>query len=72
VVERKRRAIIEAMESLPPQYQAAFKLKVVQGLSYGEIARKLGISAATVERQVAGGLLHVHDYLKKYYPFIKH
>lgn len=38
----------EEVEKLPPEYKAAFILRVHEGLSYEEIAGKLGIEIGTV------------------------
>ncbi len=66
VDERLRQLYWEAIERLPPQCQAAFKLAVTQRLPYRETAKQLGISPARVERHVALGLLKVHSYLSKH------
>ena len=69
--ENRRRIILEAVEHLSPQCRAAFTLKVFDGLSYREIAERLHISTAAVERHIARGLLQVHAYISKHYPQMK-
>jgi len=48
-----------AIQSLPAQCRRVFVLKKVYGLSQQEIAGYLGISASTVEKHVAKGLLMI-------------
>jgi RNA polymerase sigma factor (sigma-70 family) len=43
---------IEAVEGLPPGAQAAYRARVVEGLSIAEAARRLGVHRATLCRQV--------------------
>ena len=62
----RRRAIEDAIQRLPPEYRAALRLKMFQGLSYREIATELAISAKSVERYLAHGLLYVHRFAKQH------
>jgi RNA polymerase sigma-70 factor (ECF subfamily) len=50
-----------AVELLPPQQQTAYKLSR-EGMSYEEIARKMGISRLTVRNHISKAL----DYLRKF------
>ena len=43
---------IEAVEGLPPGAQAAYRARVIEGLSIAEAARRLGVHRATLCRQV--------------------
>ena len=61
---RKMAIFAEAVSSLPPQCRRVFMLRKVHGLSQKEVAEKLGISASTVEKHVAMGLLKCSDYLR--------
>jgi RNA polymerase sigma-70 factor (ECF subfamily) len=43
----------EAVEALPEEYQAVLRLKYVQGLTYAQMAEKLGVAIATVNYRLA-------------------
>jgi RNA polymerase sigma-70 factor (ECF subfamily) len=47
-------AIADALLSLPPRYRQVFNLHVDAEMSYRAIARQLGISTKTVERDMSG------------------
>lgn len=47
-----RARIDEAIESLPRKYREVLVLREIEGLSYGEIARALRLSAGTVESRL--------------------
>jgi RNA polymerase sigma factor (sigma-70 family) len=49
-----RVAITQALASLPPRYQTVLHLHVHAEMSYRAIARQLGISTKTVERDISG------------------
>jgi DNA-directed RNA polymerase specialized sigma24 family protein len=57
-------AFCRAVGGLPEHSRRAFVLKKVYGLSQPEIAERLGITAAEVERHIANGLLRCRDYLE--------
>jgi RNA polymerase sigma factor (sigma-70 family) len=48
--------LTEAIQSLPDRCRQVFTLRAVYGLSQREIARKLGISENTVEKQMSKGI----------------
>ena len=50
----------------------AFMLKVFEGLTYTEIAKRLGITSAVVESHVARGIFHVQAYISRYSSDTKH
>ncbi|MBB4212014.1 RNA polymerase sigma factor (sigma-70 family) [Rhodothalassium salexigens DSM 2132] len=52
----QRACLARAIEGLPRRARAAFLLHRFDGLSYGEVARRLNTSPAKVERDVARGL----------------
>ena len=60
------RMLAEAMASLPPQCSKVFLLRKVHGLSYKEIAERLGISVSTAEKHAALGLLRCSEYLRQH------
>ncbi|MGC8763518.1 MAG: RNA polymerase sigma factor [Acidobacteriota bacterium] len=45
-------ALEEGLATLPPQERAAFLLRVVEELPYGEVARALGVAESTARNQV--------------------
>lgn len=58
------RVLAQAMTTLPPQCSKVFLLRKVHGLSYKEIAERLGISVSTAEKHAALGLLRCSQYLR--------
>ena len=52
-----------AVGGLPEQCRRAFILKKVYGLSQQDIASRLGIAPAEVEKHIAKGLLMCRDYM---------
>ncbi len=60
------RMLAEAMAGLPPQCSRVFLLRKVYGLSYKEIAERLGISVSTAEKHAALGLLRCSEYLRQH------
>jgi RNA polymerase sigma-70 factor (ECF subfamily) len=57
------RAIMEAIASAPPQFRDAVVAVDVQGLSYAEAARHLGVPEATVTSRLYRGRRHVAQRL---------
>lgn len=53
----------QAISELPPQCQKVFILQRLQGLSYKEVAQKLGISVRTVEKHLEKGLMRCAAHL---------
>ena len=58
------RTVDEAIERLPRRCRLIFTLNRQEGLSYSEIAEVLGISAKTVENQIAHALKVLRKELK--------
>ncbi len=50
--DRARRALDQAIERLPADQARAIRLRFVEGLSYGDIARRLGVPQGTVASRV--------------------
>jgi len=48
--------LLEAIENLPPRCREVFLLHKYEGLSYGEIAEKLGIGRSAVEKSMMRAL----------------
>jgi RNA polymerase sigma-70 factor (ECF subfamily) len=65
--DERNRLIQEAIDHLPRQCRAAFTLRVFHECSYQEVAKRLGISAKTVEKHIARGLRDTHNYIKRRY-----
>jgi RNA polymerase sigma-70 factor (ECF subfamily) len=58
-------AVERALADLPPKRSAVCRLRLVEGLSYAQIANRLGISAKTVETQLARGLKFLRDRIRQ-------
>jgi RNA polymerase sigma-70 factor (ECF subfamily) len=52
-----------ALEQLPAETQRVLDLSIVQGMSHGEIARRIGIPLGTVKTLVRRGLIKVRQAL---------
>lgn len=55
--------LIEAIHALPPRCREILTLRKLHGLSYREIAARLGIAEATVNAQLAIGLVRCRQHL---------
>jgi RNA polymerase sigma factor (sigma-70 family) len=62
--QQKMALFAEAVSLLPPQCRRVFLLRKVHGLSQTDIARRLGISAGTVEKHISVGLLRCREHLR--------
>lgn len=54
----------EAMQTLPDRCRHVLVLQKIHGLSYKEIAQRLGITESTVNAQIAKGVLRLRDYMR--------
>lgn len=61
--KQKLRALSEAIDALPPQCRKVFLMQRMDGLSYKEIASRLGISARTVEKHLEKALSRCAEHL---------
>ena len=67
LLEHELKTILdEAIEGLPPQCKAAFKLVKEEGLKYKEAAEALGISKNTVENHLVKALKALKKALRDY------
>ncbi|WP_172594515.1 RNA polymerase sigma factor [Mariniphaga sediminis] len=57
--------LAQLIESMPEKRKEVFKLSRYEGLSYKEIAKKLGISEHTVDTQIRKALSYLKENLKK-------
>jgi len=58
--------IAAAIDTLPPKCRRVFQLSRYEGLTYREIAEKLGISVKTVENQMGKALRVLREKMKGY------
>lgn len=56
--------LAEAVQSLPERCRHVIILQKLHGLSYREIAARLGISERTVNVQIAKGVLRIRDFMR--------
>jgi RNA polymerase sigma-70 factor (ECF subfamily) len=59
--------IYEALDRLPEKCRQAFLLHRSSGLSYGDIARELGVSVSSVEKYILQALKECRAALSNYY-----
>ena len=57
-------AVQRALDELPPKRSAVCKLRLIDELSYAQIADRLGIREKTVETQLARGLKFLRDRIR--------
>ncbi len=62
--------ISKAIEELPTERRKIFIMSRYEGLKYGEIAEKLGISPKTVENQMGKALKYMREHLKEYLTYL--
>ncbi len=60
--------INDAIDSLPPQCQAVFRLSRFENLTYAEISEQLNVSVKTVENHMGKALRILREKLKDYLP----
>lgn len=61
VHKQRLRSLALAVDELPPKCREVFLLHKIDGLSYGEIAGRLGISRSGVEKHMMKALAHCRD-----------
>lgn len=68
VAEARQRLefLLRAMEELPMRTREIFVLHRFDGLSYAEVARRLGISESSVQKHLARALAHAVRRLEEY------
>lgn len=62
--EQQRELVVDAISQLPGRCREIVALSAVEGLSYAEIAARLGLSESTVRVQVARGIQKMASYLR--------
>jgi RNA polymerase sigma-70 factor (family 1) len=58
----------EAVNSMPKKRKMVYELSRRDGLSYAEIAEKMGVSVKTVEAHLTAALVQMRTHLKDYLP----
>ena len=58
-------AVERALADLPPKRSAVCRLRLIDGLSYAEIAHRLAIGEKTVETQLARGLKFLRERIRQ-------
>lgn len=70
IVSELERKIREAIDRLPLERRKVFIMSRYDGLTYNQIAEKLGISVKTVENQMGKALKTLRAELSDYLPWI--
>ena len=70
IVSELEQRIREAIDHLPLERRKIFILSRYDGLTYAEIATKLGISIKTVENQMGKALKTLREELAEYLPWL--
>ncbi len=63
--ENLRAAVARSLDKLPPDQREAVRLRVVDGLSYKEIADRLGITASGTRTRVTRAMRELRTMLKR-------
>lgn len=61
----RSRVLYDVLDELPPRWREAFVLREIQGLSTGETAERLGISASNVAVRVTRARGRIRDELER-------
>lgn len=64
ILQQQCRMLLQAIATLPTQCRHILLLRKIDELSYSEIAKQLGISEKTVQRQLVKAMLHCHQLLQ--------
>ncbi len=59
--KQRLRRLAQAVDELPPRCRQVFLLNKFEGLDYGAIATRLGISRSAVEKHMMKALAHCRD-----------
>lgn len=70
IVSELQEKIREAVDRLPVERRKVFILSRYEGLTYAEIAVRLGISVKTVENQMSSALRTLREELSEYLPWL--
>lgn len=65
VRKEERSQLVAAIESLPPKQREVVRLRMIEGLSYAEIAEKMEVSEGTVKAHMFHGRKGVARFFKK-------
>jgi RNA polymerase sigma-70 factor, ECF subfamily len=70
IVSELEQKIREAVDKLPLERRKVFVMSRYEGLTYAEIAARLGISVKTVENQMSSALRFLRTELADYLPWL--
>ncbi len=63
--KEQQRLVREAIAALPPDHRIIIQLRDMEGVSYEEIAQRLGISIGTVKSRISRARSHLKKILEK-------
>lgn len=64
ILRQQCEILLSAIAELPMRCRDVFLLRKIDELSYSEIAKQLGISEKTVQRDLVNAMLHCHNRLQ--------
>jgi len=67
VLSDTRRAVQDALQTLPEQQKIALEMAYFQGMSHSEIAAALGQPLGTVKDRIRNGMMHLRKRLRAYF-----
>ncbi len=67
VLSDTRRAVHEALQTLPEQQKIALEMAYFQGMSHSEIAAALGQPLGTIKDRIRNGMMHLRKRLRAYF-----
>lgn len=70
IISELEEKIREAIDRLPMERKKVFIMSRYEGLTYNQIAQKLGISVKTVENQMGKALRTLREELSDYLPWL--
>ena len=62
---QRLKKLSEGLDALPQRTREAFAMHRIDGLSQGEVARRLGITVSAVEKHIAKALMFLQEWMDR-------